>query len=107
MSRHEISDEGCSLCGVYYECLAHIMFRSWTYAVAVDGGDDGNGTSLLDIRVLVFIDGCLYNFHVVFMPIYDSHIEKTMQRNAHCVLKSLGPNSRRRWWVYQPMARPF
>jgi hypothetical protein len=37
MSRHKISDQAQSLCGLYYEYLAVILSQCWANSLAIDG----------------------------------------------------------------------
>jgi hypothetical protein len=87
----ETSDMVKSLVGVYYEMLPSVLKAAWTFSIAVDGGDDGSGTSLMDVCVRVHVDGYLHNLHVAAIPMHCSHTGLYMYRIIDKVLLALDP----------------
>jgi hypothetical protein len=94
MSRHEISHQVQSLCGLYG--LATMLSQCCAYSIAIDGGDDGNGTSLLDVQVHVFYCGRLQKQHATAMPMYKSPTGLHVHTVVDKVMVALDPNYRRK-----------
>jgi hypothetical protein len=71
--------------------LSLVLKAACTFSIAVDCGDDGSRTSLMDVRVRVHVDVDLRNLHVAVIPMRCSHTGLYMYSIIDKVLLALDP----------------
>ncbi|TMW56726.1 hypothetical protein Poli38472_006736 [Pythium oligandrum] len=73
--------------------VAWMMRGSWTYAIATEAAEH-QGTSYLDVRIRVWHNGGLRDFHLMTLPAFDRHPATTIMQRLERLLTVLDPRWR-------------
>ena len=60
-----------------YKILSDIMQKTWAFTLAFDGSTH-QGMSYLDVQTVFHINGCLLNFHLMAILLFEQHTGENM-----------------------------
>ncbi|RLN46623.1 hypothetical protein BBJ29_004463 [Phytophthora kernoviae] len=84
-SEHKVAGYVRAVLASNLQKIALMMRSSWTYALATDACVH-QGTSYLDIRVRLWHNGALQDFHLLSLPMFDQHpAPAIVQRLEKCL----------------------
>ena len=71
------SNYTCIVCVHSLQILSDIMQQTWAFTLAFDGSAH-QGMSCLDIQTKFHLNGCLFNFHLMAIPLFEKHTGENM-----------------------------
>ena len=71
------SNYTCIVCAHSFQIFSDIMHQTWAFTLAFDGSTH-QGMSYLDVQTRFHLNGCLFNFHLIAIPLFEQHAGENM-----------------------------
>jgi len=72
LSDNEVSKHCRIVCAISLQWLKELLSNVWAFSIATDAGNN-SGSAYLDLRVRFYLKGNLHNFHLLAIPMRESH----------------------------------